>query len=222
MTPLLGIFAKEPVAGTVKTRLAAQTSPAFAAAVAEAFLADTLARMQPLPVRKMIVYAPADADFRARAAGYELEPQAEGDLGARLSHFFESRFAAGDGPIVVIGTDSPTLPVEFVTQAFEMLRSADVVLGPATDGGYYLIGLRRHQPELFRGIAWSVPTVLADTVKRVRGELALLPPWYDVDTLDDWRMLCGHLQAIQRAAIDLRLSETERLAQAREAEPPER
>jgi rSAM/selenodomain-associated transferase 1 len=211
MTPLLGIFAKEPVAGAVKTRLAAETSPAFAAAVAEAFLTDTLARMQPLPVRKTIVYAPADAAFRARVAPYEMEsqPQSDGDLGARLAHFFESRFVAGDGPIVVIGTDSPTMPVEFLTQAFELLRSADVVLGPATDGGYYLIGLSRHQPELFRGIAWSGPTVLTETVARVRGELALLPPWYDVDTLGDWRMLCGHLVAMARAGIETRLPATE-------------
>ncbi len=103
---------------------------------------------------------------------------------------------------VLIGTDSPTLPVEFVQQAFEMLHEVDCVLGPATDGGYYLIGLRRPAPALFDHVAWSGPNVLRQTVQRIATAgltLGLLAPWYDIDTLADLQMLAGHIRAMTHA-----------------------
>src|SRR5262249_552818 len=132
---------------------------------------------------------------------FRLEAQCAGDLGLRMKRFFANRFAAGPSAVVLLGTDSPTLPLAFVEQAFTELQSADVVLGPATDGGYYLIGCRR-LPPLFDGIAWSSSRVLAQTVACLHEpawQLALLPPWYDVDTPDDWQMLCGHLAALVRS-----------------------
>ena len=90
--------------------------------------------------------------------------------------------------IVLIGSDSPTLPSEFVRDAFKKLETVDGVVGPARDGGYYLIGLRRPCPELFAGIAWSEPDVLQQTLSRARQaglDLQLLREWYDVDELED-------------------------------------
>jgi glycosyltransferase A (GT-A) superfamily protein (DUF2064 family) len=116
--------------------------------------------------------------------------------------------------VVLLGTDSPTVPVAWVGQAFAELTTADVVLGPATDGGYYLIGCARRLPPVFAGVAWGGPTVLAETVARLADpswRLALLPPWYDLDTLADWRMLRGHIAALRRAGLDPGVPHLERL-----------
>ncbi|MFN0051443.1 MAG: DUF2064 domain-containing protein [Planctomycetales bacterium] len=130
---------------------------------------------------------------------YEVWPQPAGALGERLDQFFAERLRRDGDRVVVIGSDSPTLPREFVEQAFELLDTADVVLGPATDGGYYLVGQRGRDWPIFEGIDWSTPRVLQQTVARVvqsGARLALLPPWYDVDTPEDWQLLAGHIQAL--------------------------
>lgn len=210
MTPrrVLGVFAKEPVPGRVKTRLAASTSPPWAAEVAAAFLRDTLENLAPIDARRVLAFAPAAArDFFAKLVGsqFDITPQSEGDLGARMTHFFREQFAAGADQVVLLGTDSPTLPVSHIEEAFAALASAEVVLGPATDGGYYLIGCATRVPPIFEGVAWSGPDVLAQTVRRLADaglRLALLPPWYDVDTLDDWRLLRGHLAAMRLAGSE--------------------
>jgi len=202
----LGVFAKRPVAGTGKTRLAAETSPAWAAAVAAAFLADTLDQLASVDARRVLAFAPPDAEsyFRDLVIGrFELTPQRDGDLGQRMAGFFAEQFTVGARRIVLVGSDSPTLPRAFVEQAFRELDAADVVLGPAADGGYYLIGCSGRMPPLFEGIAWGGAGVLHNTIARLpkKCRLALLPPWYDVDTLDDWQALCGHLAALRRAGL---------------------
>src|SRR5262249_54787055 len=104
--------------------------------------------------------------------------------------------------VVVVGADSPTLPVEYVEEAFALLDRADVVLGPATDGGYYLLGCGPRLPPLFSGIDWSSERVLAETAARLEDpswRLALLPPRADVDTPQDWARLRGHVAALGRA-----------------------
>lgn len=211
---VLGVFAKRPRAGEVKTRLASDTSTAWAAQVASAFLLDTLTRLASVNARRFLVFSPDEAaEELAGLAGssFNLLPQGDGDLGQRLSRFIE-RFTAS-GPVVAVGSDSPTLPTACIEQAFTDLERVDVVLGPATDGGYYLIGCRRFFPELFVGIDWSSPHVLRQTVERLPTEirLSLLPPWYDVDSLEDWQMLVGHLAAMRRAGIDPRTSRVEAL-----------
>jgi rSAM/selenodomain-associated transferase 1 len=217
MQCVLGLFAKWPQPGRVKTRLAATTSDAWAAEVAAAFLHDLVGRLSVVPARRVLAFAPADAEtLFATVVGdrFTLVPQADGDLGRRLSSFIGQQLATGAGPVVVLGSDSPTLPLDYVEQAFAELEHADVVLGPATDGGYYLVGCARHVPPIFEGISWGGPTVLAETIARLTDlswRLALLPPWYDVDGLDDWRMLCGHLAALRRAGIDPGVPHTERL-----------
>ncbi|OAI54513.1 hypothetical protein AYO44_14825 [Planctomycetaceae bacterium SCGC AG-212-F19] len=210
---VLGIFAKQPIPGQVKTRLAKVTSPEWAARVAEAFLRDTLARLATIPVRRVLAYAPeeAGANFAALAGpDVTLVPQVGADLGERLSYFFLSQCEAGATATVVVGTDSPTLPVAWVEQAFAELEHADIVLGPATDGGYYLIGIGERMPPIFDGVRWGTEQVLADTIARLPADfrLALLPPWYDVDSLADWQMLRGHLAAMLRAGMDPGLPRT--------------
>jgi rSAM/selenodomain-associated transferase 1 len=214
---VLGLFAKWPRAGEVKTRLAADSSADWAADVASAFLHDVVDRLAAVDASRVLVFAPrtAEASFADLARGrYTLHPQADGDLGRRLAVFFADQFRTGAASVVVLGSDSPTVPAAFVEQAFRELQRADVVLGPATDGGYYLIGCARGLPPVFEGIAWGRSCVLRETIRRLTDSacrLALLPPWYDVDTLDDWRMLEGHLTALRRAGLDPGVPHTERL-----------
>src|SRR5262249_38779430 len=143
---VLGLYAKRPDAGRVKTRLAAETSPGWAAAVADAFLRDTADRLAASADRRFLVHDPPAATplFAELAGGrYDLEPQGPGDLGRRLAAFTARRFEAGAAAVVLVGADSPTVPPAFVERAFEELRAANVVLGPAADGGYYLLGCSR-------------------------------------------------------------------------------
>jgi rSAM/selenodomain-associated transferase 1 len=217
MKRVLGLFAKWPEAGAVKTRLAAHHGADWAARVAEAFLRDTLTRLKSVPARRVVVFSPAEARpaFTALVGNdFALLPQSDGDLGRRLSGFLRHERDGGAEAVGVVGTDSPTLPVEYVEQAFAELGRADVVLGPACDGGYYLLGCGRVVPPVFDDIAWGGARVLTDTVAALadpRWRLAVLPPWYDVDTPDDWAMLCGHLAALRRAGIDPGVPHTEAL-----------
>ena len=221
----LGLFAKQPEPGQVKTRLAAGSSAAWAAEVAAAFLHDLVDRLSPLTARRVLAFSPPEAEpfFAELVRGqFLLTPQGEGDLGRRMASFFAGQLGRGAGPVVLVGTDSPTLPLAFIEQAFVELRRAELVLGPATDGGYYLIGCARRLPPVFDGIAWGGPRVLADTVARLAAaptSLALLPPWYDVDTMDDWWVLRGHLAALRRAGQDPGVPRTERLTQAQQGGP---
>ncbi len=213
----LGVFAKWPAPGQVKTRLAEAASDEWAVRVATAFLADTLDRLDRIDARRLIAFTPAEAEasFAELARGrYDLTPQGPGDLGERLARFVAARLGEGTAAVVV-GTDSPTLPPAFVEQAFEELRHADIVLGPATDGGYYLVGCRRLHPSLFSAIDRGGASVLQQTVERLADpawRLAVLPPWYDIDDLQDWQMLVGHLAALRRAGIDPGVPHTEALA----------
>jgi rSAM/selenodomain-associated transferase 1 len=205
---ILGLFAKRPRAGQVKTRLAAETSPAWAAEAATTFLHDVVEKFAAFAAERFLVYAPAEErDYFAHIGGvhYRLLPQVDGDLGCRMRDFFHAQMQTGQERIIVLGTDSPTLPLSYVEQAFAQLETADIVLGPAMDGGYYLLGGARRLAPIFTGIAWGERSVLAETIARLQDptwNLALLPPWYDLDTLEDWQFLQSHLAALRRAGID--------------------
>jgi rSAM/selenodomain-associated transferase 1 len=219
---VLGLFAKRPEPGRVKTRLAAAFGPEFAARAHEAMLFDTLDlwasdRVLTPGGRRVLVFDPPDAGnwFDSRVPeSFALQPQSGGDLGARLQTFIQGEFEDGATAVVVLGTDSPTLDPHFVVSAFLALERRDVVLGPATDGGYYLVGCRPPLPAIFEGIDWSTSSVLAQTVDRLQSAnrpIALLPPWYDIDTPDDWQALVGHLRAMRLAGMDLGMPRTELL-----------
>jgi hypothetical protein len=213
---VLGVFAKWPTMGRVKTRLANSTSPTWAARIAEAFLKDTLARLAEVDAHRVIVFDPAEEalNFTTMADDrFSLCPQTSGDLGQRLSVFMMDQFQSGASAVVVVGTDSPTMPVEFVDHAFRALSTVDVVVGPAMDGGYYLLGLRKSGP-IFSNIDWSSASVLAQTIALIRANklsLSLLPPWYDVDTVEDLKVLTGHIAALRQAGFDVRTPHTEAL-----------
>ena len=196
MTALLIILAKEPLPGQVKTRLSPPLSPEEAAQLYHSFLIDILEEMARVPeVRLAVAFSPPGAQvwFRGLAPpGTILFPQEGADLGERMAQAFAQGFAAGLGPVLLRGSDVPDLPAAVISEAKEVLAAgrAQVVLGPATDGGYHLVGLTEPQPRLFQGPAWSSSTVLADTLRLARQmdlRVHLLPPWPDIDTADNLR-----------------------------------
>lgn len=204
---VLGMFAKRPQPGRVKTRIAESLGDAAAAELYAGFLRELVSRFANVADRRYLCYAPGDSPaqeyFRDLAAGeYRLWPQPEMPLGERLAAFFGHAFAAGARRVVVIGSDSPTLPRDIVTAAFRELESRDVAVGPAADGGYYLIGQRGQCRPIFDRIDWSSSRVLSQTAEGVEScgaSLAVLPVWYDVDSAEDLDFLEGHRRALRLA-----------------------
>ncbi len=205
------VFAKNPVPNRVKTRLVPPLSPEQAATLYTAFLTDWCTALAELPdVDIVIAYTPEDAQPDLQAligddATYI--PQIGDDLGERLVS--ATRWAAEHGytKILIVGSDSPTLPISYISEAITLLDARDIVIGPSVDGGYYLIGfavenLTKTVPLVFSEIAWSTAAVFQQTVTHVReaeGTLGLLPPWYDIDTAEDLAFLQAHISAMQLA-----------------------
>ena len=184
---VLVVFAKWPQPGRAKTRLSQAIGTLHAMTLARAFLADTLALAELSGADELLVaYAPrrARTEFRRIAPEARLVAQPNGVFGSRLRAALRAGHARG-ARVVLIGTDSPTLPATTLRAAFKRLDAADVVLGPATDGGYYLIGARRPLPStVFARMPWSTTTVAAETLRRLAAaelRVAVLPRWYDVD-----------------------------------------
>ena len=148
MTSLI-VFVKNPIPGAVKTRLQTRYAPDQVADLYTAFVRDVLARAERIDVdRRVIAFDPPDAESEVRAlfgrkALWEYVPQVQDDLGVRMREALVQELDAGASATVLIGTDIPSLPVHHITQAFDLLRTVDVVLGPSTDGGYYLVGVSK-------------------------------------------------------------------------------
>lgn len=192
---LLIVFVKRPRPGEVKTRLAqnvgADDASAVYRAMAEHVLRETAARAAG-EYGRLVRFTPASAreEIERWLPSEPCAPQAGDDLGERMAHAFAQAFADGTRRVVLIGTDTPALERGHVLQAFQALRTHDLVIGPARDGGYYLVGLAAPRPELFRGIAWSTPSVCAATLARAAAHglrTHALPELCDVDTLADLR-----------------------------------
>jgi glycosyltransferase A (GT-A) superfamily protein (DUF2064 family) len=131
-----------------------------------------------------------------------------------MASFFRGEVDKQSTRAVLIGADSPSLPADFIQSAFRSLGKADVVLGPATDGGIYLVGCRCWIPALFEEMEWSQPQVLAHMIARIarlKLRLAVLPPWYDVDTIEGWQVLVGHVRALRQAGMEPELPRLEAL-----------
>ncbi len=144
-------------------------------------------------------FAPEEAGAEIKPwlrPGWTLAPQGSGNLGERLRAAFTDAFARGHHSVTVIGSDCPEMTASDVVSAQEALQSADLVLGPAADGGYWLIAMKKVESELFAGIDWSTAAVLAQTLERANGQglkVWLLRTLADVDTEEDWRrFLAGH------------------------------
>jgi len=199
----LAIFAKAPLPGQVKTRLAPALTAEEAAALYRCFLLDTLAMARRTRRWKtLLFYTPEEAGQVMRAIverPIELIPQGGVDLGERMHRAFQQLFARGHRVAVIIGGDLPTLPLSRLREAFSALERKPVVLGPSLDGGYYLIGLQSPQPELFEGVAWGTSRVLKQAVDRLTLlglEAECLEPWYDVDSVEDLQFLVSHLKLL--------------------------
>jgi rSAM/selenodomain-associated transferase 1 len=190
MPNVLAIFAKAPIEGQVKTRLCPPLTLKQAAELATCFLLDTVERVCLLPdIQVFVAFTPVDSEpiFRALLPfSVEYVPQRGNSLGERELNVFCDLQQQGAESIVLIGSDIPTLPLTHLQEAFTMLKDphCDAVLGPTSDGGYCLIGMRYpHQP-LFENIAWSTATVLSDTLTQARKHnlnAVVIPVWYDVD-----------------------------------------
>jgi rSAM/selenodomain-associated transferase 1 len=204
----LGVMIKAPRAGASKTRLVPPLTHEEAARLSAGFLRDTAANIADAcaedrggATQAVAVYTPAgteDAFDGLLPSRFALLAQRGDSFGARLFHAAADLLRLGYESCCLIDSDSPTLPRALLTTAVETLRRPGdrLVLGPADDGGYYLIGMKRAHRRIFEEIAWSTRDVSAQTVERAREinlDVALLPAWYDVDDAPALRRLCGEL-----------------------------
>jgi rSAM/selenodomain-associated transferase 1 len=198
---VLVVFARCPEPGRVKTRLAQAIGDADASALYAAFVTDLRNRFAAAPFAVRWAVAPPDRGFATRFALQEAHVllQEGADLGARMRNAFAAMRAVGFARCAIVGSDMPQLALATVTAAFARLREprVELVLGPADDGGYYLIAART-PPDVFDGIAWGTSEVLAATLAHTaaRGiETALLEPGFDVDVAPDLARLRELLEA---------------------------
>ena len=201
----VGIICKAPQPGRSKTRLATAVGVAAASELSACFLRDVAAAIEAVPEalgrRGYGVYAPAEAEHIMRQllpAGFGLLLQAGDGLEYVLSGAARALLLAGHDCVLLINGDSPTLPPRFLVQAIEILREPGdrMVLGPASDGGYYLIGLKRPHRHLFTQITWGTETVARTTCERaaeISLATTLLPEWYDVDDIETLHWLQDEL-----------------------------
>jgi rSAM/selenodomain-associated transferase 1 len=192
------LYTKLPEPGHGKSRLAASLGAGNTANLARAFLEDTLLLARREAERLYIAVSPSAAapEFASGLPDAHVYNQQGEGMGDRLVSAFERAFARGASNPILIGSDSPTLPGHLLSVAARALQTHDVVLGPAVDGGYYAIGLRRLEPRLFSNIDWSTDRVLEQTLERAEScglGVFFLPPWYDVDTGEDIPLLRADL-----------------------------
>jgi rSAM/selenodomain-associated transferase 1 len=193
----LVILTKAPWPGQSKTRLVPPLSYTEAADLAGALLLDQLGHLATFDgARLFIAFTPENAAIFFESfipRGFTCFAQQGQSLGERMSHAFQHLFASGFENIILIGSDLPTLPVRFFHQGYASLeKSADVVLGPSADGGYYLIGMKRMVATIFDDIGWSGADVLSQTINKLDDlglKHELLSEWYDIDTVKDLERL---------------------------------
>ncbi len=208
----LGLMAKAPIAGEVKTRLVPPLTALEAAELNVCFLRDMAANIQNVsetePASGLVVYTPAGAEAAFAGVlpdGFELLVQRGSSLGERLCNATDDLLKQGYGAVCLINSDSPNLPKSILIRAIESLANEGdrVVLGAAEDGGYYLIGLKHAHRNLFNEIAWSTSDVLARTKRRAEEidlPVELLPTWYDVDDAETLDRLCEEMFLMSPAA----------------------
>ena len=203
----LVIFAKAPIPGEVKTRLCPPLTPDEAATLHGSFVLDMLEQTKRAVVTlqlrcdRYLACAPSsDLVFfkiMEERQGVRLLDQVGEDLGQRMHHTFIDLFAKGYKQVILVGTDVPTLPPSVYQEAFAILSRSDVVLGPALDGGYYLIGLTQPAEQLFAGMPWSTDRVHAVTQQQAKAlglSIGLTIVWRDVDTITDLQALITECQ----------------------------
>lgn len=186
--PLLLLFLREPVLGKVKTRLAATIGDVQALKAYEQLLEHTLKACADIAVTKQAWYAEEPQVDVAGPFGFAKHVQQGNDLGTRMQHAFATGFSMGHAPIVIIGSDLPSMKEQLLLEAFDALRNHDAVIGPSADGGYYLLGLNAPFDAVFQNKQWSTGTVFAQTSSDLvmHGRTChLLPELQDIDTEED-------------------------------------
>ena len=196
----LAVFVRSPAAGSVKTRLHPALGERGAADLYSAFVEDTIAlceRVRQIGRVEIALWADGtgspEVQRWADALGAAPQVQPEGDLGLRLATAFDAGLR-GHERVVIIGSDAPTLPLAHIVDAFNVLDEPRLAFGPSNDGGYYVIGASGSARPRFEGVRWSTEQALEDTIgANAEEEIALLPPWYDVDEPADLDILRAHL-----------------------------
>ncbi len=188
------VFTRYPEPGKAKTRLIPVLGEDGASNLHRQMTEHTLSQVRELQsdraTRVEVYFTGGDQQLMEDWLGADIiyQPQGEGDLGQRMKSAFQTAFAAGMKGVAIVGTDCPGMDAKIMAQAFEQLNGHDLVLGPAMDGGYYLIGLRRVIPELFAGINWGTSEVREKTVAIAISlglAVAFLPPLADIDRPED-------------------------------------
>jgi hypothetical protein len=216
MSETLIILARAPGLCAVKTRLAKDLGKRLAESFYQAFIKDTLLFTRELKgiTRVLFSYPNTQDPFLinlAKRENIEILAQQGSDLGERMKNAIFWALSKNKR-VCLIGTDSPSLPYKFIQSGFEMLKRFDLIIGPALDGGYYLLGLRKEVSQIFTDIKWGDENVLISTIKKAKKEdisFSLLPFWYDIDTKRDLEFLGMHL--------DLLWGEGERIAPSSKA-----
>lgn len=184
------VFIKNPEKGKVKTRLASIAGNETALLVYQFLLEKTRTAALEVACHRMLCYSNYIPTADEWPDTHFLKSvQSPGNLGQRMSAAFHTAFFSGAQKTVIIGSDCPGLDASLIRQAFDALDNTDYVLGPACDGGYYLLGMKKFSPELFEGIPWSTASVAADTIRLINahnGNYTLLPQLSDIDEYEDW------------------------------------
>ena len=183
------VFEKNAILGQVKTRLAAGIGEQPALEIYKYLVQLTYSALEALPVPVWTYFSDFIPESNHQTVEKSFVQQGQ-DLGERMANAFASTFGAGRDKVVLIGTDCPRLKSQHLVQAFEALNHSDLVLGPARDGGYYLIGLKSGAGYLFEGIAWSTSQVLSQTLHVAYQHgliVTLLQELDDIDTQEDWQ-----------------------------------
>jgi len=200
------LFARDPILGKVKTRLSPFLEEDVILKLYTCFLQDSLYNIRQVEnVDRFVGVAPSnESGFFTGTLGSDIRifVQEGENLGDKMRGAIQDRFVEGYERVVIIGSDSPSLPVAYICRA--MGSDKDMVLGPSTDGGYCLIGMRRKVVEVFKDVTWGTETVLQETYKHLLqngASLELLPVWYDVDTPEDLKFFKTHLDLIEQAGL---------------------
>jgi rSAM/selenodomain-associated transferase 1 len=197
--PLIILLVRVPARSRVKTRLAAALGENAALELYQRFVQDILDTLDQTGIPVMICYHPPDSRNAVSAwlgPGRQYLPQEGRHIGERMENAFRQAFIRGFSRAVLIGSDIPDLPAPLINEALAALHVHDAVIGPARDGGYYLIGFRNDSffPGVFSGIAWSTGTVFRSTMQtfgKARQRVHELPLWQDVDTIEDLKDLAA-------------------------------
>lgn len=193
----VNIFVKYPERGKVKTRLASAINAEHASEIYKCFVLDTLGKIKGMGIETIINYMPSGCkrEFEKWLGGeYQFEAQHGHELGERMKNAFLSSFERGFKKVLLVGTDVPDAPEEYISEGLKRLGDYGAVIGPSEDGGYYLIGFSKEgfRASVFEGMSWSRPEVFAETIERLAKagvKHYVLPVWSDVDTVEDLKEL---------------------------------